>query len=125
MPRGHVGGWMVSSVDLISRSWVALAVTLVHRVGGGAEEGWPPGVSLHHRDMRWCALWVHAEGAVHTQELTGLKDRSLSFETHTSLCGAWLSLTLPAQGLAGPAHSEKTSVGPCICILVSIDGIFF
>lgn len=60
-----------------------------------------------------------------THGLTGLKDRSLSFETHTSLCGVWLSLTLPAQGPAGPAHSEKTSVSPCVCILVSIDGIFF
>lgn len=45
--------------------------------------------------------------------------------THTSVCGAWLSLTLPAQGPVGPAHSEKTSVSPCVCILVSIDGIFF
>lgn len=44
VPRGRVGG--VSSMDLISRSRVALAVTPVLRVGGGAEEGWPPGVPL-------------------------------------------------------------------------------
>lgn len=57
----------VSSMDLISRSRVALAVTPVLRVGGGAEEGWPPAVPSHHRDVRGCALWVHAEGAVHTR----------------------------------------------------------
>ena len=65
VPRGRVGG--VSSLDLISRSRVALAVTPVLRVGGGAEEGWPPGVPSHHRDVRGCALWVHAEGAVYTR----------------------------------------------------------
>ena len=64
--QGACWGWGVSSVDLISRSRVALAMTLVLRVGGEAEESWPPVVSLHHRDGRWYALWAHAGGAVHT-----------------------------------------------------------
>lgn len=67
----------------------------------------------------------HMLGVLSAQGLTRLKDRSLSFETHTSLCGVWLSLTLPVQGPVGPAHSEKMSVNPCVCILVCIDGIFF
>lgn len=59
MPRRVGGGGVLCGLNKQGR--VALAMTLVLRVGGEAEESWPPGVSCAHRDGRWCALWAHAQ----------------------------------------------------------------